>query len=98
MPAYIAKPKWYDIKKTRKRASFSDAEVARGFMACIEIFFVTKRKGICLRQGCYTLIQRQFVTFVRGQRDFRSNEAKRDLSMVDPTDWWTFHGTNYKEL
>lgn len=43
------------------------------------------------------LIQRLFATFVQGQCKFGSNEAKRDLSMTDPTNW-TLHGTNCKEL
>eukprot|EP01018_Ginkgo_biloba_P039286 Gb_22198 [translate_table: standard] len=77
MAAYAINPKWYDIEKTRKRAPFSDAEVACGFMACIKKIYATER----------TLIQREFAKFVRGRQEFVMNEAKNDLSITNPIDW-----------
>eukprot|EP01018_Ginkgo_biloba_P034227 Gb_07900 [translate_table: standard] len=89
MAAYVLNPKWYDKEKIRKRAPFSDVEVARGFMACIKIYG-DKEDG--------TLIRRQFAIFVQGQHEFGTNEAKNDLIMTDPIDWWTLHGTKSKEF
>eukprot|EP01018_Ginkgo_biloba_P034149 Gb_28033 [translate_table: standard] len=90
MATYTVNPKWYDIEKTRKKASFSDAKVARGFMACIKKIYGDREDG--------TLIQRQFAKFVQGRHKFGRNVAKNDLSMTDPIDWWTLHGTKSKEL
>eukprot|EP01018_Ginkgo_biloba_P032954 Gb_10241 [translate_table: standard] len=30
--------------------------------------------------------------------EFGTNETKNDLSMTDPINWWTLHGTDSKEL
>eukprot|EP01018_Ginkgo_biloba_P029970 Gb_28421 [translate_table: standard] len=90
MAAYVVNPKLYDTKKTRKRVPFSDAEVASGFMACIKKIYGNREAG--------ALIQRQFAKFVRGQQGFERNEAKNDLSLTNPVDWWPLHGTECKEL
>eukprot|EP01018_Ginkgo_biloba_P015906 Gb_26330 [translate_table: standard] len=42
--------------------------------------------------------KRQLAKFVQEQQEFGTNEAKNDLSMIDPIDWWTLHSTKCKEL
>lgn len=90
MATYVVNPKQYDTEKTRKRVPFSDAEVARGFMACI--------KKIYGDREARTLIRRQFAKFLQGRKEFGTNEENNDLSMTDPIDQWTLHGTECKEL
>eukprot|EP01018_Ginkgo_biloba_P003951 Gb_13975 [translate_table: standard] len=90
MATYVVNPKWYDTEKTRKRAPFSDDEVAHGFMACIKKIYGDREDG--------ALIRRQFAKFVQGWHKFGTNEEKNDLSMTDPVDCWTLHGTAFKEL
>eukprot|EP01018_Ginkgo_biloba_P018887 Gb_18928 [translate_table: standard] len=90
MAAYAVNPKWYDTGKTKKRAPFNDAEGARGFMECIKKIYGAREEG--------SLIRRQFAKFVRGREEFGTIEAKNDLRMTDPIDWWTLHGTESKEL
>eukprot|EP01018_Ginkgo_biloba_P039288 Gb_22197 [translate_table: standard] len=55
MATYVVNPNWYDTKD-RKRAPFSDAEVACGFMACIKKIYGDREVG--------ALIRRQFAKFV----------------------------------
>eukprot|EP01018_Ginkgo_biloba_P014142 Gb_36902 [translate_table: standard] len=90
MASYVVNPNWYDTGKTKKRAPFIDAEVARGFMACIKKIYGDREEG--------SLIRRQITKFVQGREEFGKVDAKNDLNMTDPIDWWTLHGTESKEL
>eukprot|EP01018_Ginkgo_biloba_P030164 Gb_15192 [translate_table: standard] len=87
MAAYVINPKWYDIGKTKKRAPFNDAEVARGFTTCINKIYGAREEG-SLKDSLLNL----------GREEFGTIKAKNDLSMTDLIDWWTLHGTESKEL
>eukprot|EP01018_Ginkgo_biloba_P007168 Gb_18287 [translate_table: standard] len=89
MAAYVVNQKWYATENTSKRAPFNDVEVAHGFMACIKKKIGDRGRGFDLKE---------FATFVQGWCTLGSNEAKKDLSVTDPIDWWTLHGIDYKEL
>eukprot|EP01018_Ginkgo_biloba_P010118 Gb_21744 [translate_table: standard] len=45
---YDVNSKWDDAEKTRKRAPFSDVEVARGFMACIKKIYGDRVAGVLI--------------------------------------------------